>query len=150
MPLERGPQILPHTCQSVAHPVLALAGDVKWNTGEVPLQNLPALGNNLRAYSSNRFIDKTRAAGQLEFRVFPWEEGVGSRWGFAAFGEAGQVAEEFKQMQWNETKISYGGGIRYSLFTGDRLNLRVDYAISKGNEFHNHWKKLSKKRKNPV
>lgn len=111
--------------------VLALAGDVKWNTGEVPLQNLPALGNNLRAYSSNRFIDKTRAAGQLEFRVFPWEEGVGSRWGFAAFGEAGQVAEEFKQMQWNETKISYGGGIRYSLFTGDRLNLRVDYAISK-------------------
>lgn len=109
--------------------VLALQVLGNFNSGEVPLRSLAALGgsNTMRGYYAGRYRDKNAGVLQVEYRVpLLW------RFGAVGFADMGNVGPELKDVNFQHFKYSYGGGLRVALNQTEKLNLRLDYGLAKG------------------
>ncbi|HSI89991.1 MAG TPA: BamA/TamA family outer membrane protein [Adhaeribacter sp.] len=107
--------------------VLALQGRGVMETGDVPFRELAWFGGhrNMRGYYEGRYRDKQMLITQAEYRLH-----FAKRHGVVLFGSAGQVAPKFSAFGLDRTKYSTGIGYRFMLNTNDRVNIRVDYAVS--------------------
>lgn len=101
------------------------------NDSQSPLQKLNDLGNEIRGFEEKRYIDSSMILVRGEYRVFPWESRLLSRLGGVIFVESGQVAGHFRDFRMDEMKFSYGAGLRISLIPSEKMNLRVDFGLSK-------------------
>jgi hypothetical protein len=94
--------------------------------GSVPFYHMAQLGGDelLRGYFMGRYRDKNLVVLESEFR-FPlfW------RFGAVAFAGAGDVAEKFVDLAKNPIRWAVGGGLRLSINTKERLNLRLDVGV---------------------
>ncbi len=110
--------------------VLAIQAFGFFNGGQVPLRSLASFGgaNSMRGYYNGRYRDKNQAVIQTEYRVpLFW------RLGMVGFVGLGEVSNSLKDFGWDCIRYSYGGGLRVALNKTERLNLRLDYGIGKGN-----------------
>jgi outer membrane protein assembly factor BamA len=100
-----------------------------YNTGDVPLRSLAALGgaNSLRGYYEGRYRDKNMTAIQAEYRI-----PIYRRLGAVAFGDIGNAGPELVDINFQCLKYSYGTGLRIALNKTEKLNLRLDYGIGRG------------------
>lgn len=107
---------------------LAVQGLGVVTSGNVPVDNLPALGGAslLRGYFAGRFRDKAAVLMQGEYRTPTWR-----RLGAVAFAGAGTVAPEVNTLRLDELRTAWGLGLRLSL-NADRLNLRIDRGFGRG------------------
>lgn len=107
--------------------VLALQSLSLFNFGDVPYRHLGVLGGNniMRGYFMGRYRDLKFSALQAEYR-FP----VKGIFGGAAFVSTGQVGNRFSDFGFEKLKISYGAGVRVTIFKQDKLNLRFDIATN--------------------
>ena len=96
---------------------------------EAPFRKLSDLGNKMRGYDSNRFIDNHQLIIRSEYRLFPWATRLQQRVGLAFFIEIGQVAHNLESFRFSELKCSGGVGLRFMLLPNEKLTLRIDYAI---------------------
>jgi outer membrane protein assembly factor BamA len=110
-----------------ARRVLALQGVGELTGGDAPFDQLALVGssNYLRGYTRGRFRDRDLAAVQAEYRAPLWR-----RLGWAAFGGAGWIAPRPSALLGVDARMlpSYGAGLRWTLFSGSRSDIRVDYA----------------------
>ncbi|HEY6901989.1 MAG TPA: BamA/TamA family outer membrane protein [Puia sp.] len=109
--------------------VLALQAFGSFNAGETPLRSLAYIGgaSNLRGYYAGRFRDKNAAIFQAEYRIpLFW------RLGATGFAGIGNVGPRLSDLDFQDLKYSYGGGLRLALNRKERLNLRLDYGFAKG------------------
>jgi outer membrane protein assembly factor BamA len=108
--------------------VLALQAYGFFNAGEVPLRSLAYLGgaNSMRGYYAGRYRDKNEAVLQAEYRVpLFW------RFGAVGFAGLGNVSPELHDLNFDDVKLSYGGGVRIALNRAEKLNLRLDYGLGR-------------------
>ena len=124
--------------------VIALQGYISLTSKDPPFYSMPHLDKQMRGITPNLHIDKQIAVVRAEYRFFPWENGFFRRMGFVFFTENGQVADEPKKFSIENARSDFGFGLRYSFFTDDRLNLRIDvgfgeedwnFSISTGEAF---------------
>ncbi|GAA4400922.1 BamA/TamA family outer membrane protein [Nibrella viscosa] len=109
--------------------VLALQAYGYFTAGQVPLRSLATLGGatNMRGYYDGRYRDKNQLVFQGEYRVpLFW------RLGAVVFANAGNVGSRLSELNLQDVKYSYGGGLRLALNKTERLNIRVDYGIGRG------------------
>jgi len=109
--------------------VLALQAYIFINSGEVPLRSLASFGgaSSMRGYYDGRYRDKNQVIMQAEYRV-----PVYRRLGAVAFGGIGNVSSNCDFLSTVALKYSYGGGLRIALTKSEKLNLRLDYGLSRG------------------
>lgn len=95
----------------------------------VPLRSQAAFGgdNTMRGYYHGRFRDLQQFVLQGEYRRHIYK-----RIGLVAFAGLGNVANEIGGLNFGNLKYSFGGGLRYALNASEKLNLRIDYGIGKG------------------
>ncbi|MBS1660308.1 MAG: BamA/TamA family outer membrane protein [Bacteroidetes bacterium] len=109
--------------------VLALQAFGSFNAGTTPLRSFAYIGgaSNLRGYYAGRFRDKDAAIFQAEYRIpLFW------RLGATGFAGIGNVGPKLSDIDFQDVKYSYGGGLRLALNRKERLNLRLDYGFAKG------------------
>lgn len=109
---------------TVAGQLLASATD-----GAAPFYDLAVLGgsNVLRGYYEGRFRDRQRLVAQAEWR-FP----VYRRVSGVAFAGAGQVMRTWGDMRADGLHGAWGGGVRFLLSPEERVNLRIDFGMGRG------------------
>jgi hypothetical protein len=95
--------------------------------GTVPLWDSCRI--KLRGFSATDYLGKVSYSAQAEFR---WR--LSKRWGFVAFGGAGEVAQSFSGFRDRASIPSYGAGVRFSVLPAKRVNLRLDFAKSRDSE----------------
>jgi hypothetical protein len=93
--------------------------------GSVPFYDLCLLGKSqdLRGYTVGQYRDRAMVAGQGE-----WRSNIWWRFGAVAFVGAGEVADSFGSLTWNNVLPGGGAGVRFVLAERNHVNLRVDYA----------------------
>jgi Omp85 superfamily domain len=105
--------------------VIALQGYFNFTNGNVPFYQLALMGGprRMRGYYEGRYRDKNIALIQVEYRSpFLW------RIGFATFGALGTVYHNRSEINPDNIKPSFGGGLRLRLDKREKLNLRIDVA----------------------
>ncbi|MFP4152368.1 MAG: BamA/TamA family outer membrane protein [Alkalispirochaeta sp.] len=107
--------------------VLAVQGRFHGSWGEVPFQHLPSIGGDgvMRGLLAGRYRDTVAAIAGAEYRV-----PVGRSLGVVAFGSVGQVGPDLGSMDMKELKSAVGLGFRVALNREQKLNLRIDIAVS--------------------
>jgi outer membrane protein assembly factor BamA len=100
-----------------------IAGSV----GQLPYFNYFYLssGKRGRGFNDRRFIDKSMALLQLEYR-FP----IYNRFRGVAFASTGNVAPKLSNIFANDPKVAYGAGLRFQLSKKQLNHLRFDVAHS--------------------
>jgi len=111
-----------------ANGVLAYQAKLELNDGRSPFYEKALLGEELRAYSNNRYIDDNLYALKTEYRSFPWESGWKKRFGYVIFAEGGQVFNKISEVKSNRFKYSVGTGLRFAIIPKEKLNFRFDLA----------------------
>ena len=96
---------------------------------DVPFYQMNYLDDNMRAVTSNLFIDKNAFVIRVEDRIFWWHHGFKQRFGMVLFSEIGEVASEIDKFGITDLQFNYGFGFRYSFFLEDRLNVRIDIGF---------------------
>ncbi|MFC1481678.1 BamA/TamA family outer membrane protein [Candidatus Neomarinimicrobiota bacterium] len=107
--------------------ILALRGVIGLSSGETPFQVMPQLGAYLRGYYISRYRDNNLIAVQAEYRrpLYKWLGMVL----FAGFGEVAAKAGDFSL---RKLKPAAGFGFRIPLVKGQKVNLRIDIGVGKG------------------
>jgi outer membrane protein assembly factor BamA len=108
--------------------VLALQAYGEWTLGDVPLDELPALGGSsrLRGFYEGRYRDRLYLMTQAEWRVpVVW------RLALAPFVAAGDVFPKLSAVSAERVKLAGGLGLRFNLNRKRPLNLRIDVAGSR-------------------
>jgi hypothetical protein len=108
---------------------LALQSYLSVMQGDVPYYQMNHLHNDMRAITSNLYIDKNEYVFRAEDRFFQWNTGIQQRLGLVFFTELGEVAADLEGFNLHDIQFNYGLGFRYSLFLEDRLNLRLDIGF---------------------
>lgn len=90
-----------------------------WDACQIPL----------RGFSMFDYLGTASAAGQVETR---WR--FLDRWGLVTFAGTGSVSSSFGTIDTEQTVTSYGAGLRFDVLPAKRVNLRLDFARSEGNE----------------
>lgn len=111
---------------------IALQNLFELTRNQAPFLELAELGDQMRAFDSARFIDNHLFLARIEYRTFPLQFKLLDRLGFAAFAETGKVTNSYENLDLTDLKFCYGGGLRFSIFTDDRTNLRFDLGFSAG------------------
>jgi outer membrane protein assembly factor BamA len=95
------------------------------NIGDVPFNQMVFLGGQfkMRGILEGYFRDKNAAMLQTEIRQKVWKV-----FGVAGFGSLAFMGDENQFMRLNKPKYTYGAGLRIA--TKNKLNLRLDYALS--------------------
>lgn len=94
----------------------------------VPFASLPQLGEYLRAYEDEKFIDRNLLALRMEHRFIPFSTGFLNRFGTILFAEAGEVKANAGQLSIRDTRLAYGFGLRYAVLRNPRFNLQIDFG----------------------
>jgi outer membrane translocation and assembly module TamA len=106
-----------------------LAGQIHhvYNEGNVPFRSLSSFGgaNQMRGFYQGRFKDKSMYSVIVEYRPYLF-------WKLSAcvFAGTGNVYSQFNQINLNQLKYSFGGGLRMAILEKEKLHLRVDYGYS--------------------
>lgn len=97
---------------------------VEINSGQPPFDQYSLVGNKnvLRGYTKGRYRDHALAAVQAE-----WRAPITARWRYAVFGGVGGVGNTLAEVN-SVTLPTYGAGLRFRPFKGQRSSLRLDYA----------------------
>jgi outer membrane protein assembly factor BamA len=104
---------------------LGAAGQLGW--GDMPFQVMAKLGgdSNLRGYFDARYVDIHGVVAQAEYRLpLYWKIGG------VAFAGLGDVAGALSEFDVLDPKYAGGLGLRYALNAEDRVNLRLDVAVT--------------------
>ena len=105
-----------------------LAGELygEQNSRGMPWPMLARLGGSyrMRGYYEGRYTDRGMLTLQVELRQHIWR-----RIGCVAWGGAGNVFAELKDMKWRQTLPNYGIGLRWEL--KKLTNVRIDYGFGK-------------------
>jgi hypothetical protein len=106
--------------------VLAFQSYFNFVSGDAPFYQLALMGGprRMRGYYEGRYRDKNMGLVQLEYRS-PFV----SRVGLALFAAEGMVYHSKSEININNIKPSYGGGLRFRLNRREKLNLRFDVAF---------------------
>ncbi|MBN2830160.1 MAG: BamA/TamA family outer membrane protein [Candidatus Cloacimonetes bacterium] len=111
--------------------VIANQFDMQVNQGDVPFYKLAKLGEQLRAYPSNRFVDKNSISFRTESRfLFPKSTFL-YPFGYVIFVETGMVAPNISDFTYDDLKYSVGTGLRYTVIEKNTFNLQCDIAWGK-------------------
>ena len=106
-----------------------LAFDVNgiFNNGDVPWNMLSLLSDSrqMRGYYKGQYRDRKQINAQVELR-----QKIYNRHGIALWGGAGNVFKNFDNFDWKHTLPTYGIGYRWEF--KDRINVRLDYGIGRG------------------
>ncbi len=108
--------------------VLALNTRGYFANGDVPLVDLAQLGSSeiMRGYYEGRYISNNMLAAQAEYRL----NFKNSPWGAVAFASTGDVAPDISDFSLKNLRGAFGLGMRLMVDPLERLNLRVDVAIT--------------------
>jgi outer membrane protein assembly factor BamA len=108
-----------------ANQVLAWRARVATVVGDAPFFALPwfGAGADLRGYSPGRYIGRSLAAAQAEWR---WQ--TFSRLGLVVFAGIGGVYGEVKPFEQDGSLPAAGAGLRWRLTHENRINFVIDYA----------------------
>ena len=79
----------------------------------------------MRGYYEGKYRDNNLIQAQIEIR-----QHIYNRHGIAIWGGAGNVFPKFDHFKWKETLPTYGIGYRWEF--KNRVNVRLDYGIGKG------------------
>lgn len=98
-----------------------------FNSGNIPWSMVALLGGpyRMRGYYEGQYRDNNLIEAQIELR-----QKVYKRHGVVVWGGAGNVFSKFNKFRWKETLPSYGLGYRWEF--KNRVNIRLDYGIGKG------------------
>jgi len=107
--------------------ILAFDFNGIFNNGDVPWNMLAQLGDSrqMRGYFTGQYRDRKELNTQVELR-----QKVYNRHGFAVWAGMGNVFDTFEKFAWSETLPTYGIGYRWEF--KNRVNIRFDYGIAKG------------------
>ncbi len=107
--------------------VLGINAVVELSGGDVPFTHLPKLGgpNLLRGYFIGQYRDKELAVMQAEYRLPIW-----NRVGMTFYGGVGAIALKLGDINRDILRYSYGLGIRFMVNQQNRINLRLDWAMT--------------------
>jgi outer membrane protein assembly factor BamA len=107
--------------------VLAMRALASSRGGDTPFYDLSMLGGRtlMRGIYEGRFRDNHLLAFQLEYRLPVWW-----RFGLAAFAATGQVGESLGDLDFSNSRLSGGAGIRFAISQPSRLNARIDLGAS--------------------
>lgn len=110
--------------------VFAVHTVLNTNFGQVPFLDMAKAGGDamLRGYANNRFRDHHFVGTQLEYRFPVWW-----RFGMVVFTGVGDVFYQPSDLRMDRLKYSYGAGIRFSINSKERLNVRFDYGFGRRN-----------------
>lgn len=109
--------------------VLATNVLLDFATGEPPFYQMPMLGGpkRMRGYYEGRFRDRNMLLLQAEYRApLFWRVGA------VAFLNYGLVARHLRTFGLNNSRWTYGGGLRFLLDKQNKINIRVDYGYGRG------------------
>lgn len=95
--------------------------------GKTPLRELASFGGptNMRGFYQGRFRGDNMVSLIAEYRLH-----VVGRFSTVFFGGAGNVYNKYSEINANNMKYSYGGGIRFALLEKEKLHIRIDYGYS--------------------
>jgi len=113
--------------------VFAFQQYFSYRSGQAPFYRLFKLGEYVRAYKDELFLNDNGLAFRAEYRFFPFKGKIGQRIGFALFFDTGQGVQNLKDLSLADFRCSFGAGLRISIFTEDRFNLRFDYGRCNAN-----------------
>lgn len=122
-----------HPVSETTTPAFCITLSNHFNSDNTPFPFLGKLGGTqgLRGYANDRFYGDLSVLLNLELRQWVYSIGEGDgtfKFGFAAFGDAGQVADEFKELRWDRLHYDAGIGLRLGIPGGSVL--RADFAYS--------------------
>lgn len=97
--------------------------------GDPPFNQMAMLGGpkKMRGMYEGRFRDRNAIIYQAEYRAPIWW-----RLGAVAFAGVGNVAPKVGEFDLKETKLAWGGGIRFEILPAEKLHLRLDYGRAVG------------------
>lgn len=107
--------------------VVALHARGDFRAGAPPFDRLPTAGGSrlLRGIRSGRFRDHQFVGAQIEYRSPMWW-----RVGGVLFAATGRVAEMLTELAAPGWKLAGGGGLRFAIKRGDRVNVRLDAGFA--------------------
>ena len=110
-----------------AQHILAGRAYVELGAGDAPFYELASLGGArfMRGMTAGRLRDHNALALEIEYRT-PF---VG-RFGFVTFSGLGEVFGRFDELQ-ASPRWTAGGGVRLRVDRANRINLRLDYGVSR-------------------
>ena len=108
--------------------IMAMQLYAKFIQGDAPFYVLSQFGGSqiMRGYFEGRFRDNHTIVFQSEYRKHIWY-----KLGIVAFGGLGQVAKDLQGLQLNAFKYAAGLGIRIMIDDDEKVNLRMDYGLTK-------------------
>lgn len=111
--------------------VLAFQQFFSYKSDQSPFYKLFKLGEYVRSYNDELFLNNHGLVFRAEYRFFPFKGKIGKRLGFATFIDLGQGMQRLQELNFSDWRCSYGIGLRISIFVKDRFNLRFDYGSCK-------------------
>lgn len=108
--------------------VLAFQQYFSYRSDTAPFYRLFKLGEYVRSYTDELFLNNHGLAFRAEYRFFPFSGKIGERIGFALFFDTGQGMQDLRDLNFSDFRCSIGAGLRFSIFVEDRFNLRFDYG----------------------
>ncbi len=108
--------------------VLALNTRGYFASGDVPLVDLAQLGSSeiMRGYYEGRYTSNHMLSAQAEYRL----NFKNSPWGAVGFASVGDVTPEISDFSISQLRGAFGLGLRLMVDPLERLNLRLDVAIT--------------------
>ena len=102
----------------------------QFTLGNAPFNMLSLMGGEslMRGYYLGRYRDKNLIAGQIEYRILPFN--LSKRWGASAFMAAGQVYNKYETFQFKNFLPTGGLGLRFLVFPEKDIYTRVDVAFT--------------------
>ncbi len=109
--------------------VLATNFNTIFSDGDTPFYLLGLLGGGkrLRGIFEGQYRDNIATQIQAE-----WRQEFLKNWGVVAFAGLGVIAHDLKTIDFGQTKIAGGIGLRYKLNKKDHVNIRLDIGFGEG------------------
>ncbi len=108
--------------------VFAFQQYFSYNSDTVPFHRLFKMGEYVRAFKDEIFLNNHGIAFRAEYRFFPFKGKIFQNIGFATFFDTGQGMQSLNELSISNFRCSFGAGLRISIFLKDRYNLRFDYG----------------------
>ncbi|MHC5352647.1 BamA/TamA family outer membrane protein [Myroides sp. LJL115] len=107
--------------------IIAFDFNAIFNNGQVPWSMLSKVGGarQMRGYYLGQYRDKKQLNTQVELR-----QNIFNRHGIVLWAGAGNVFNKTNNFRWNQTLTNYGIGYRWEF--KNRINIRLDYGLTKG------------------
>lgn len=107
--------------------ILAFDFNGIFNNGDVPWNRMAQIGGarQMRGYFIGQYRDRKELNTQIELR-----QKIYNRHGAVIWGGVGTIFDKFKNISWSEALPTYGIGYRWEF--KNRVNIRFDYGIAKG------------------